>query len=381
MDFTLTEEQQALRTTAERFAKKHLAARAFTWNAYPWENARQLAKAGLTGIAVPTEFGGQGGSLLDAVIVAEEISKVCPHSGDVLHVTNFAAIRQIIGLGDPELAADVVAQVIRGEALVTVGMSEPDAGSALSELRTTAVRHDGRVVLNGSKTWNSHGPDATHVVVWCRFGPGSDGIGAVLVPADAPGFSRGPAAEFMSGDDYCDLFFGDCTVDRRYVLAEKGALKRLMTNFNIERLGNASRSLALGQAAFDRALQYAVERKQFGRPLADNQGIRWKLADMAVKLDASRLLVYRAAAALDRGEPAALETSIAKTHANEAGFWVTDQALQILGATAYTHSSPVGYLFRKVRGWMIAGGSVEMQRDRIASELIREQRARVVGEV
>ena len=375
MDFGLTDEQTALRDAAAKFAADRLAPKAFTWNSYPWENAKALAAAGLTGIAVPVEFGGQGGTLLDAVVVEEEISKVCPHSGDVLHVTNFAAIRQIMAFGGSDLARKVVADVINGDALVTVGMSEPEAGSAVTELRTKARRESGSVVIDGMKSWNSNGPEATHVVVWCRFGPGADGIGAVLVPADAPGFSKGPRGDFMSGDGYCELFFDGCTVDESYLLTEEHAIKRLLANFNVERLGNACRSLSLGQAAFELALRHAVERTQFGRRLADNQGIKWKLADMSIQLEAARLLVYRAAAVLDTGEAGTVEMSVAKTHANETGFFVANHALQIFGASGYAQPSPIDYIFRKVRGWMIAGGSVEIQRDRIAAELLRPFRS------
>ncbi|MPZ89669.1 MAG: acyl-CoA dehydrogenase [Nitriliruptorales bacterium] len=366
MDFSLTPEQQALQESARRLAEGRFAPRAFTWAGFPWENAKLLAETGLTGITIPVEDGGQGGSLMDAVLVMEAVSQVCPHSGDAVQATNFGAIRQVSAFGSGRVKRDVLPQLLAGEGLISAGMSEPEAGSALTDLRTTAEYDGDEVVLNGEKVWNSHGPEITHTVVWCRFGPRTRDIGCVVVPVDAPGFSRGPAETYMSGEQHAALAMNDCRVPRDYVLADHEALQRMFTIFGVERVGNAVRALSLGQAAFDRAVEHAKTREQFGRPLCEFQGLQWKFADMRMKLDAARLLIYRAVSNADRGAPSPTEASIAKCFANETGFEVANQALQVMGASGYSTAYPMEYLVRRTRGWMIAGGSTEMMRNRIA---------------
>lgn len=369
MDFTLTPEQQALQETARRLAENHFAAKAFTWDGYPWENARRLAEVGLTGIAIPVEDGGQGGSLMDAVLVMEAISQVCPNSGDAVQATNFGAIRQLATFGSERVKREVLPLLLAGDGLISAGMSEAEAGSAVTDLRTTAVYDGDHVVINGQKLWNSHGPEITHTVAWCRFGPSPKEIGCVLVPADAPGFSRGPAETYMSGEKHAALYFDDCRVPRDHVLVESDALRQMFTIFGIERIGNAVRALSLAQAAFDRAVEHAKVRRQFDRPLSEFQGLQWKFADMRVKLEAARLLVYRAVVNADRGAPNPVEATIAKLHANEVAFQVANDALQVFGASGYSAASPMPYLVERTRGWMIAGGSVEMLRNRIAEDI------------
>jgi alkylation response protein AidB-like acyl-CoA dehydrogenase len=369
MDFQLTEEEQRLVDNTRRLAEDRFAERAFRWESFPWENARTLAEAGLTGIAIPVDDGGQGGSLIDAVLVMETVSQVCPHSGDAVQATNFGAIRQIAAFGGDRVKREVLPALLAGEALVTAGMSEPDAGSALTELRTRARVEGDEIILDGQKIWNSHGPEATHVVVWCRFGPRTRDIGAVVVPVDTPGMTKGATETYMSGEKHCALHFEDCRVPREYALAESEGLRRMMTVFGVERVGNAVRALALAQSAFDRAVAHAKEREQFGRPLCEFQGLQWKFADMRMKLDAARLLIYRAVVNADRGAPDPIQASIAKAYANECAFEVANDALQVFGAAGYSTTSPLEYIARRVRGWMIAGGSMEMQRNRIAQEI------------
>ncbi|WP_028924651.1 acyl-CoA dehydrogenase family protein [Pseudonocardia acaciae] len=366
MDFTLTAEQRDLREAALRLARDHFARDAFRRDGYAWDSARTLAKAGFTGIMMSEEDGGQGGTLFDAVLVMEAVSQVCPHSGDAVQATNFGAIRQVSELASAELKREVLPGLLAGDALVAAGMSEPGAGSALTELRTTA-RYDGAdVVLDGQKCWTTHGPELTHLVVWCRFGERNRDIGAVLVPADAPGFSRGATERYMSGEATCVTYLDGCRVPRRYVLADSGALRRLMTVFGVERTGNAVRALALAQLAFDKAVEHAGTREQFGRPLCEFQGLQWKFADMLVQLEAARLLIYRAAVDAGTGPPDPMNATMAKLYANEAAFKVANEALQVLGASGYSTQFPLEYIARRVRGWMIAGGSLEILRNRLA---------------
>ena len=373
MDFRLTEEQQQLSDAARRLAEERFGPTAFTWTGFAWEHARTLADAGLTGITIPVKDGGQGGSLLDAALVLEAVSEICPDAGDAVQATNFGAIRQLAAFGSPTLTASLLPQLLAGDALITVAMSEPEAGSALTDLRTTAVHHGDEVVLRGEKSWNSKGPDATHVVVWCRFGNRTRDIGAVVVPTDTAGFSKGPAEEYMSGDRYCSLYLDDCRVPANHVLLEGDAFRQMMAIFGVERIGNAVRALSLAQAAFDRAVAHAKTRQQFGRPLCEFQGLQWKFADMRMRLDAARLLVYRAVVNADQGTPDPTEATIAKCYANEAAWFVANEALQVFGASGFSTALPMEKLLRKIRGWMIAGGSVEVLRNRIA-EAVFERR-------
>ncbi|MBI2585629.1 MAG: acyl-CoA dehydrogenase, partial [Rhodospirillales bacterium] len=219
----------------------------------------------------------------------------------------------------------------------------------------------------------SHGPEADWFLAYVRFGKGVEGIGSVLIERASKGFSAGKQTPFMSGDSWMPLFFDDIYVGPENVLLREGGFKKQIAGFNVERIGNAARSLALGQFAFDTAKAHALTRKQFGRTLADFQGIQWKFADMKMQLDAARLLLYRAATNADRGFPDAADTAVAKAFCNRAGFEVASEALQVLGGAGYSTDSLVEYCFRRTRGWLIAGGSAEIMKNRIA-ETVFERR-------
>ncbi|MHB8393214.1 MAG: acyl-CoA dehydrogenase family protein [Candidatus Dormibacteria bacterium] len=373
MDFTWSPEQEVLRKTVREFAETELRPGAYLEHrpeGFVRERARRLAELGLTGMTFPLEYGGQSGSLLDAVIALSEVARVCPHTGDVLHAYNFGAIRQVAHLAGARLRERVLAPAIRGEIVLSLAMSESEAGSDLSGICTTAVVHAGRVVVTGSKLFATNGLDADWIVVWCRFGTGSRGLGAVVVPSTAAGFTRSRPMSFMSGEKYCQMFFDDCEVPVDNVLVNGNGLQRLMPVFNVERLGNAVRSVALAEAALECAVAYVRERRVGGRLLKDRQGIRWKVADMRVKLDAAHLLIYRAAAMA--GGPSDEVTSVAKYFANETAASVADDALQLCGAYGYSVGSPVEYIYRRVRGWKIAGGTVEVLRDRIGRRVLQD---------
>lgn len=369
MDFSLTAEQKALVDSVTKLAQREFGPTAFTHEEFAFDSLKVLADNELTGMTLSTDVGGQGASLLDAVLVMMAITKVDPHSADAFQAANFGAIRQVANFGSETVVREVLPKLLAGEALVTAGMSEPDAGSALTDLRTTA-RYDGdEVVLNGQKIWNSHGPDATHSVVWCRFGPSSKEIGAVLVPFDAPGFSRGKRERHMSGESHCQLFFDECRVPKEYVLADQGALRKMLSIFGVERMGNASRALAIGELAYEMAVEHAKTRKAFGKDLCEFQGLQWKFADMKIRLDAARMLLFRAVSNADAGYPDATEAAIAKLHCNETAFYVANEAMQVFGASGYSQEFPLEYMVRRTRGWMIAGGSVEILKNTIASAI------------
>ena len=174
-------------------------------------------------------------------------------------------------------------------------MTEPDAGSAVTDLNTSARPDGAHYIINGSKVFSTFSPDAQIFLIYVRFGPGLDGIGSVLVERGTPGFTIGKPSGFMSGEEWCELHFDDCRIPAENVLLGPGGFKKQMAGFNVERLGNTARSLAYGRYAFNLARDYALTREQFGRPLCEFQGLQWKFADMAMKLESAQLLLYRAA--------------------------------------------------------------------------------------
>jgi alkylation response protein AidB-like acyl-CoA dehydrogenase len=376
MDFNLTEEQQAFASSVRSFAETHLSAgaleRAHSAH-YPWDVARLLGSNGLLGITLPTSSGGQGGTLMDAVIAIQELASVCPKSADVAQAGNFGAIRTFADYAGPELRERYLPQLLAGDELIGLGMSEPDAGSALTELATSARADGESYIVDGTKVFSTNSGDATLFLVYVRFGPGPSGIGSVAVARATPGLTIGPPSRFMSGEQWHELSFDGCRIPRENLVLGPGGFKRQMGDFNVERIGNAARSLALGRYAFNYARAYALTRKQFGRPLCEFQGLQWKFADMAVTLEAAQLLLYRAAVNADRGLPSAYDTAIAKAAANLAGFGVSNEALQVMGGLGYGEDTLVEYCVRRTRGFMIAGGSIEMMKNRIAESLFERR--------
>jgi alkylation response protein AidB-like acyl-CoA dehydrogenase len=369
MDFALSEEQQAFADAVGGFARARLKdgalARAHDPH-YPRETAREIAAQGLMGIMFPLADGGAGGTLMDAVIAIQEVALACPRSADIVQAGNFGPIRTFQEYASAEQKARFLPGLLAGEKIISLGMTEPDAGSAVTDLRTTA-REDGEdVVIDGTKIFSTHSAEADVFLVYVRFGPGVGGIGSVLVERGTEGFSIGQASRFMNGEQWSQLYFEDCRIPRSNVLLGQGGFKKQISGFNVERLGNASRALALGRHAFNVAREHAKERKQFGRALCEFQGLQWKFAEMAVKLDAAQLLLYRAAASGETGLPSAYDTAVAKLACNTAGFEVANEAMQVMGGMGFSQETLVEYCMRRTRGWMIAGGSIEMLKNRIA---------------
>lgn len=362
----------SLLESVRAFAKRHLAdgalQRAHDPN-YAWDIAELLGAQGLLGLTIAERDGGQGATLADAVAVIQEIALVCPKSADILQAGNFGAIRTFAEFGTAEQKHKYLPDLLSGKALIGLGMSEPEAGSAATELVTTAAPDGEGFRINGTKIWGTHSVDASLFLVYVRFGPGTGNIGSVLVERGTPGLTFGAPSAFMSGEQWAQLYFDDCWIPKENVLLGPGGFKKQMAGFNVERIGNASRALALGQLAFNLARDHVSQRTQFGRTLNEFQGLQWKFADIAVKLDAARLLLDRAVRNAEAGLPSAYETSVAKLAANEAGFFAANEAMQAMGALGYSCESLVEYCMRRTRGWMIAGGSVEILKNRIAEEI------------
>lgn len=372
MHFELSDEQKAFADSVRRFAKDKLAEGALSRAhnpRYPWDVAAMLAAQGLLGITIEEDKGGIGGTLMDAVIAIHEIGLVCPKSADIVQAGNFGPIRTFAEYASPEQRARFLPDLLAGKKLIALGMTEPDAGSAVTELRTAAVREGDGFVVNGAKIFTTHSPEANLFLVYLRYGPGLNGIGSVLVERGTPGFVIGEPSAFMSGEEWCPLFFDNCRIPAANILLGEGGFKKQISGFNVERIGNATRSLALGRHAFNIARDYALVRKQFGRPLCEFQGLQWKFADVAVKLDAAELLLYRAITNAKDGIPSAYDTAAAKLACNTAGFEAANEAMQIMGGMGYSQESVVEYCVRRTRGWMIAGGSIEILKNRIAESV------------
>jgi alkylation response protein AidB-like acyl-CoA dehydrogenase len=372
MNFDFTEEQQLFADAVRKFAASELEADALKRAhdpRFPFDVAQRMSRQGLMGITLPQASGGQGGSLMDAVIAIEQVAAVCPRSSDVVQSGSFGPIRTFAEYASMALRDRYLPDLLDGRSVMSLGMSEPDAGSAATDLKTVAKPDGSHCIINGTKVFSTFSPDAAVFLIYCRFGPGVAGIGSVIVPRDTPGFHIGPASSFMSGEEWCELHFDDCRIPADHVLLGPGGFKKQIAGFNVERIGNAARALAFGRYAFNKARDHVATRTQFGRPLCEFQGLQWKFADMALKLEGAQLLLYRAAANADRGFPSAYETSLAKVACNLAGFEVAHEAVQAMGATGYSSETLVEYCMRRCRGWMIAGGSVEILKNRIAEEI------------
>lgn len=372
MNFELSEEQKLFADSVRRFALARLEKDALKRahdSCYPFEVAQLMAGQGLMGITIPEVDGGVGGTLMDAVIAIEQVAAVCPRSADVVQFGNFGPIRAFAEHGTEQQKQRWLPDLLAGRMVMSLGMTEPGAGSAVTDLVTSARPEGSHYIINGSKLFSTFSPDAAIFLIYVRYGPGLSGIGSVIVERDTPGFTIGQPSAFMSGEQWCELHFDNCRIPAENVLLGPGGFKKQMSSFNVERIGNATRSLAFGRYAFNTAREHAMTREQFGRPLCEFQGLQWKFAEMAIKLEAAQLLLYRAAANADRGLPSAYETAVAKAACNVTGFEVASEALQTMGATGYSRETLVEYCMRRCRGWMIAGGSVEILKNRIAEHV------------
>ena len=378
MDFRPTEEQIRLQQTVRTFADEVCAPRAAAWDrdgrVPEPEIERQMIDLGLYGLTLPEPYGGGGQDLLTAVLCIEQLARVSPLAAAGVFESSVGPVRVIERFGTDEQKQKWLPRVCRGETEISIGMSESEAGSALTDLRTRAERTAGGWKLNGVKAWCTGGGHSRAYLVYCRMSEdrGAKGIGGILVEKGTPGLRFGAQERFMGlrGFPSCDLVFEDCVVPDDNVVVRAGEFARLMDCFNIERCGNATMALGIATGALEIATRYALERKTFGRPIAERGAIQQMIADMATRVDAARLLVYRAASNAGQGIAAMTEASMAKLFANETAKQVTDQAMEILGGVGYSAEMPIERMLRDSRGWPIAGGTLQIQRLTIASAVL-----------
>ena len=378
MDFRLSEEQQALQAAAREFARGEMRAVAEETEreARPLSRdwVKRYAEMGFLGVNIPTRYGGLGLGNVDALLVLEEFAKISSAVAFPIFESVVGPVRAIEHFADDALKARVIPAVCRGEMMVAVAMSEPDAGTALTDLRTRAEVRGDRIVVNGAKRWCSGGGHSDAYLVYCRLSetPGAKGIGAVYVEGDTPGLTFGEQEQLMGfrGVPESDLYFDEVSVPADHLVVPAGGFPKLMRAFDLERCGNATMALGQAAAALDDALVWVQERRQFGKPIVEFQAVQLKLAEMAMRVEAARLLVHRAAQNAEGGLPSVLDSSIAKVVSNEAAREVTSMGVQLMGGYGYSREYPMERRMRDAWGWGIAGGTIDIQKVNIASALV-----------
>ncbi len=378
MDVTLSDEQHDLKETARRFARQEMAAVAERIEADGQPLSRdwlkRYAEMGFLGINVSATYDGLGLGNLDALLVLEEFAKVSSAVAFPIFESCVGPVRAIEHFAAEDLKARVISGVCKGEITVAVAMSEPEAGTALTDLKTRGEVRDGAVVLNGTKRWCSGGGHAEGYVVYCRLSdaPGAKGIGAVYVERDTAGVTFGEPERLMGfrGIPSADIFFDNVEVPSANVVLPAGGFGKLMAAFDLERCGNATMSLGQASGALEDVLEYVQERKQFGKPIVEFQALQLKLAEMAMHIEAARLLVHRAAVNAENGLPSVFDSSVAKCFANEMARAVTGLAVQLMGGYGYSKEYPMERRMRDAWGWGIAGGTIDIQKVNIAAAMV-----------
>ncbi len=378
MDFRLSADEQGLQETARRFAQDQMTtvAEEIESSRLPLsrEWMKKYAEMGFLGINISEEYGGMGLGNLEALLVLEEFAKISSGVAFPIFETNVGPVRAIEHFAGEDLKRRVIPKVCAGDMLIAVAMSEPSAGSALTDLTTRGEVSDANVILNGTKRWCSGGGHSDGYVVYCRMSdaPGAQGIGAVYVEKDMPGLSFGEQEQLMGfrGMPSSDLYFDNVEVPLENIVVPAGGFKKLMEAFDLERCGNATMSLGQASGALDYVVRYVQEREQFGKPIVEFQAVQLKLAEMAMRVEAGRLLIHRAAKNAEDGFPSMFESSVAKCFANEMCREVTGTALQLMGGYGYSAEYPIERRMRDAWGWGIAGGTIDIQKVNIASAMV-----------
>lgn len=377
------EEIAQLRDSTRRLTNERFRAKAAHWDRTceaPVENLKLLAEAGLAGITVPEIFGGSGGSVVHAVAAVEEVARGCTATAAFL-LANCAACEVLTSIGSPEMQQRYLPGVAAGDYVMAWAMSEAGAGSAATELRTKAER-DGKDgwLLTGTKQFITRAGIARHFIVFARVGdvPGAKGITAFVVSADNPGLSLGARDIHMGlrGGASAEVVLERCRVADADMLMEPGSFGRLMAGLNQARVLNPAMCLGLSEEALDLTTKHLQTRRQFGKALAEFQGLQWMLAEMAIKTDAMRLLIYRAARGLAAGDgDAPHHAAIAKAYSGEAAFEVLDAAMQLHGGYGYSSELPLERMLRDVRAFKIGGGATQIMKNRIADGMFKRNPA------
>ncbi|WP_342513263.1 acyl-CoA dehydrogenase [Sporosarcina sp. FSL K6-1522] len=378
MNLTFTEEQQMMRDMVRSFAKTEIEPFIPRMEAgeFPREILTKMAELGLMGITVPEEYGGAGMDFISYISAIHELSKVSAVMGVILSVHTSVGTNPIMYFGNEEQKASYLPKLASGEYLGAFCLTEPSAGSDAGSLKTRAVKKDDHYVLNGSKVFITNGGEADVYIVFASTerGKGTYGVTAFIVDKDTPGLVIGKDEQKMGlhGSRTVELSFDNMHVPAKNRLGEEGeGFKIAMANLDVGRIGIAAQSLGIAEAALEAATGYAKERVQFGKPIALQQGVGFKLADMATAVEAARLLVYRAAQLRAAGLPCGKEASMAKLFASKAAVEGSIEAVQVFGGYGYTEDYPVERYFRDAKVTEIYEGTSEIQRIVIAKHLTK----------
>lgn len=375
MDFTITDEQRAFVDTVRKVCRTEFAPRAMKWldGTWPQENMKRLAEIGVLGMAVPQEYGGSGLGILDTVLVLEEIGKVD-------YVTAMAALGEvgvqtrIIATYAPEsIKKAILPRVANGEAILAICMTEPDAGTDVPAYKTNTEVKGDRVVVKGVKTLISRADIAEMFVVFTRVNgvPGAEGIGCVLIPGGVKGLTAKASFHTMGGEYLSEVVFDDIELPLENLCILDNGMKRLLSAFNTQRCLNPAICLGLAEGALEEAVKYMRERKAFGRSIGDFQGMRWKVADMYIQIEAGRGLLYRAAVS-GRQFPDPTLAAMAKIYCNEMSIRVTSEAIQVHGGYGFTDEFAVSRFYRGTRYGSLGGGTSETLRNLVGRKLVEQ---------
>lgn len=377
MDLRFTEEQEMMRQMVRNFAENEVAkeVEAMKANQFPHQSIQKMGELGLMGIPIPEQYGGSGMDIVSYIIALHEISRISATLGVILSVHTTLGTMPILQYGTEEQKESYVPKLASGEYIGAFALTEPQAGSDAGNLSLRAEKKGDHYVLNGSKIFITNGLEADVFITFARTSKeaGSKGISAFVIEKDTPGFTIGKNENKMGlhGSSTVSLIFEDCIVPASQLLGkEKEGFKIAMTNLNAGRIGIAAQGLGLAEASLEKAIAYAKEREQFGKPIAHQQGISFKLADMATETEAAKLLVYRAANNLQNGTITPKEASMAKLFATTTARKNSIEAVQVFGGYGYTKDYDVERYFRDAKVTEIYEGTNEIQRIVIAKNLL-----------
>jgi len=376
--FELSDDHRAIRDHAREFSRNEVlpgAAERDKTHTFPAELVAQLAEQGFMGMLVPEEYSGVGLDVMSYVLALEEVCYADAGLGTIMSVQNSLVSWPILAFGSEEQKQRYLPALATGERIGCYALTEPQSGSDAGAQKTRAEKHGDTFVLNGNKMWITNGPQASIIVTYANLDVEARhrGVCAFIVESDFPGFSVGKVEEKMGirCSSTAELIYDDLRVPQANLLhEEREGFKVAMATLDGGRIGIAAQALGIAQRCLDLSVEYAQERTSFGKPIAKQQAIQWKLADMKTRIDASRLLVWRAAAAKDRGERASLECSMAKLHASETANFCAYEAVQIFGGYGYSQEYEVERLYRDARITTLYEGTSEIQRLVIAKSLL-----------
>lgn len=379
MDFNLTKDQRDLQQMVRDFAQNEIAPRAAEIDAsdeFPRELITKMGELGLLGIPIPEEYDGVGADFLSYMLAIEEISYASASVGVILAVHTSVGTMPILNFGTEEQKQKYVPRLAAGELIGAFGLTEPGAGSDASGIRTRAVKQGDTYVLNGSKIFITNGEVADIFIVFAVTDPeaGAKGVSAFIVERGTPGFSIGKKEHKMgmNGSGTVELIFDNAQVPAEQLLGAEGqGFTVAMSNLDGGRIGIGAQALGIARAAFDAARMYVQQREQFGRPIADFQAVQFMLADMATKIEASRLLIYNAASLRQAKLPVSKQASMAKYYATDTAMSVTTDAVQLFGGYGYSKEYPVERFMRDAKVTQIYEGTNQIQRLVVAKNLLK----------